>query len=469
MKIQSSLKNIEVNKIHPHPDNPRKDTGDISEMIKSVQVNGIMQNLTVIPHPERQDEYRCLIGHRRLAAAKEAGLEKVPCRVVYDMSEKEQLTVMLEENMQRNDLTIHEQAQGFQMMLDLGETIESLKEKTGFSESTIRHRVHLAELDGKILKEKEDNNEFQLTLKDLYELEKINDVELKNEILKEATSSENLRFRVRNKLRKMKEEKIKSVMIAELEELGVGEMQEEDKQNPYMHWGIAESIYRFESEKHEDIKEEIRKIIQEDDKEYCYVNGEYNLSIYERKTDTDTELPEEQKEQAEEAKKEQRRRKENYEKLRGLYEHFKNQVEEFLIDMTSYNEEVKDTVQKNVINTIWNLMIVTYADTDWEILYLIMTGKDVKDVVGETDSYEEEKTKTKEILNEFFNKVPVWKQMLAASAEIIEPPVYYSPKYVTENGEIDMKVYALLAAFGFSVDKETEKMLDGTSELYIND
>ena len=114
-------------------------------------------------------------------------------------------------------------------------------------------------------------------------------------------------------------------------------------------------------------------------------------------------------------------------------------------------------------------MIVTYADIDWEILYLIMTGKDVKDVVGETDSYEEEKTKTKEILNEFFNKVPVWKQMLAASAEIIEPPVYYSPKYVTENGEIDMKVYALLAAFGFSVDKETEKMLDGTSELYIND
>lgn len=468
MKIQSSLKNIEVNKIHPHPDNPRKDTGDISEMVKSVQVNGIMQNLTVIPHPEKQDEYRCLIGHRRLAAAKEAGFEKVPCRVVYDMSEKEQLTVMLEENMQRNDLTIHEQAQGFQMMLDLGETIESLKEKTGFSESTIRHRVHLAELDGKILKEKEDNNEFQLTLKDLYELEKINDVELKNKILKEATSPENLRFRVKNKLREMKEEKIKSVMIAELEELGVGEMPEEDKQNIYMHWGIARSIYRFESEKHEDIKEEIRKIIQED-KEYCYVNGEYNLSIYERKTDTDTELPEEQKEQAEEAKKERRQREENHTRLWELYDHFEHQVGDFLIDMTSSSEEVKDSVQRNVINTIWNLMIVTYTDIDWENLHLIMTGKSVEDVVGETDSYEEKKTKTKEILSDFFDKVPVWKQMLAASAEIISPPFYYSPEYITDNGEKDMKVYALLAAFGFSVDKETEEMLDGTSELYMND
>ena len=39
---------------------------------------------------------------------------------------------MLEENMQRNDLTIWEQANGFQMMLDLGETEESIAEKTGF-------------------------------------------------------------------------------------------------------------------------------------------------------------------------------------------------------------------------------------------------------------------------------------------------------------------------------------------------
>ena len=37
---------------------------------------------------------------------------------------------MLEENMQRNDLTILEQAQGFQMMLDLGDTAEQIADKT---------------------------------------------------------------------------------------------------------------------------------------------------------------------------------------------------------------------------------------------------------------------------------------------------------------------------------------------------
>lgn len=39
--------------------------------------------------------------------------------------------MMLEENMQRNDLTIYEQAESFQLMLDLGDTVESLSEKTG--------------------------------------------------------------------------------------------------------------------------------------------------------------------------------------------------------------------------------------------------------------------------------------------------------------------------------------------------
>lgn len=54
---------------------------------------------------------------------------------------------MLLENMQRSDLTVYEQAQGFQMMLDLGESISDISEKTGFSETTVRRRVKLLELD----------------------------------------------------------------------------------------------------------------------------------------------------------------------------------------------------------------------------------------------------------------------------------------------------------------------------------
>lgn len=178
------LKNIEIRKIHSHPDNPRKDLGDINELAESIRANGVMQNLTVV---ERADgEYTVIIGHRRLAASLKAGLDVVPCAVV-KMDEKEQQSTMLVENMQRSDLTVYEQAQGFQMMLDLGSTEEEIAEKTGFSKQTVKHRINLAKLDPDILKEKNADENFQMTLKDMYELEKIDDVDARNEIL--STSS----------------------------------------------------------------------------------------------------------------------------------------------------------------------------------------------------------------------------------------------------------------------------------------
>ena len=43
------LQYIEVSKIFPHPDNPRKNLGDIQELSDSIKANGVLQNLTVVP------------------------------------------------------------------------------------------------------------------------------------------------------------------------------------------------------------------------------------------------------------------------------------------------------------------------------------------------------------------------------------------------------------------------------------
>lgn len=134
----AEIKYIPVSKLWGHPDNPRKDLGDVTELAESIKVNGVLQNLTVVPligeitKKWDGESYRVIIGHRRLAAAKLAGLEELPC-VVVEMSEREQLSTMLTENMQRSDLTVYEQAQGFQMMLDMGDTVEDIAEKSGFS------------------------------------------------------------------------------------------------------------------------------------------------------------------------------------------------------------------------------------------------------------------------------------------------------------------------------------------------
>ena len=167
---------IEAGHIRPHPQNPRKDLGDLSELEESIKKNGILQNLTVIPVEGEPGEYMIIIGHRRYTAGIQAGISAFPCQIAENLTPREQMSIMLEENMQRNDLTIWEQAQGFQMMLDLGETEESIAEKTGFSKTTVRHRLNIAKLDQKLLKEKENNESFQLTLMDLYALEQVEDI-----------------------------------------------------------------------------------------------------------------------------------------------------------------------------------------------------------------------------------------------------------------------------------------------------
>ena len=203
---------LPVDRLYPHPDNPRKDLGDLSELADSIKANGIFQNLTVVAGRRvTQDEfiqmaklegvtrevaiaqykddpsvgdisdgYTVVIGHRRLAAAKLAGLTEVPC-VIAEMEQREQVQTMLLENMQRSDLTVYEQAQGFQMMLDLGATVEEIAQKSGFSGTTIRRRVKLLDLDPKEFK---NSAERGATLFDYMELDKINDQKEKNKLLK---------------------------------------------------------------------------------------------------------------------------------------------------------------------------------------------------------------------------------------------------------------------------------------------
>ncbi len=177
----NNLVYISVEELYPHPDNPRKELGDLTELAESIKSKGIMQNLTVVPRSE--GGYTVIIGHRRSAAAKVAGLESVPC-VVVEMSEREQVATMLLENMQRVDLTAYEQAQGFQMMMNLGESVESISEKTGFSRSTVKRRLKMAELDADTLRQ--ISAQRQLSIGDFDKIAQIEDIDKRNELLRDV-------------------------------------------------------------------------------------------------------------------------------------------------------------------------------------------------------------------------------------------------------------------------------------------
>lgn len=213
----AEIKYIPVSKLWRHPDNPRKDLGDVTELAESIKVNGVLQNLTVVPligeitKKWDGESYRVIIGHRRLAAAKLAGLEELPC-VVVEMSEREQLSTMLTENMQRSDLTVYEQAQGFQMMLDMGDTVEDIAEKSGFSATTVRRRVKLLELDKDKFKKSEERG---VSLFEYMELDKLKSQERKNEML-DYIGTENFKYKLKQAINDEAAEARKALWVEQL-------------------------------------------------------------------------------------------------------------------------------------------------------------------------------------------------------------------------------------------------------------
>lgn len=213
--MEKDFKYIPLDYLQPHPENPRKELGDLDELVASIKENGIYQNLTVVPHgmTAMDDDgnivqgYRVIIGHRRMAAAKEAGLYEVPCFVV-KMDYQTQLETMLLENMQRSDLTVYEQAQGFQQLLDFGSSIEEISQKTGFSQSTVRRRVKMTELDQVKLKNVSNR---QINLYDFDELAKIEDLDERNSVL-ETIGTPDFDRRVRYALNKQNIQKLLPVV-----------------------------------------------------------------------------------------------------------------------------------------------------------------------------------------------------------------------------------------------------------------
>lgn len=144
-----TIENLQVDDLHANPNNPRKQVGDVDELASSIRSQGIKQPLLVTPNGETDidghKQYRVVIGHRRLAAARQAGLSTVPA-IVEEMDARREREIMLVENTQRSDLTPVEEADGYQGLLDLGVQVKEMAEKTGRSDRFVRRRLKIARI-----------------------------------------------------------------------------------------------------------------------------------------------------------------------------------------------------------------------------------------------------------------------------------------------------------------------------------
>ncbi len=133
---------VEIDRLVGASDNLRRNVGNVTELAASIRSIGVLEPLLVTP---AADGFAVVAGHRRLAAARKAGLDVVPC-VVREMSEVERVIAMVVENEQRSDLSPIESAEGYFRLIDMGITQKELAKKVGRSAKHVASRLALLEL-----------------------------------------------------------------------------------------------------------------------------------------------------------------------------------------------------------------------------------------------------------------------------------------------------------------------------------
>lgn len=133
---------------------PRQSMGEesLQELAESIRAQGVMQPLLVRPigpatsSAGRAPTYEIIAGERRFRAAKLAGLQEVPV-IVRDVDDQAALAMALIENLQREDLTALEEAQGIDRLIrEFGLTHEQAAQAVGRSRSATTNLLRLLQL-----------------------------------------------------------------------------------------------------------------------------------------------------------------------------------------------------------------------------------------------------------------------------------------------------------------------------------
>jgi ParB family chromosome partitioning protein len=146
-KVRQS-KQVPIEFVHPGKYQPRRKFDDeaIQGLVESIRDKGILQPLLVRRDAEDANSYELIAGERRWRAAQIAGLHEVPV-IIRDLSDREALEIALIENIQRQDLTPLEEAEGYRRLMEEFEhTQEDLARAVGKSRSHVANMMRLLAL-----------------------------------------------------------------------------------------------------------------------------------------------------------------------------------------------------------------------------------------------------------------------------------------------------------------------------------
>ncbi len=138
-------RSLPVGLIHPGPFQPRHrfDDEPLRALAESIRENGILQPILVRPRRDDPASFEIVAGERRWRAAQLAQLHEVPV-IVRDLTDQEALELALVENVQRQDLSPLEEAEGYRRLLEeFHNTQDDLARRVGKSRSHITNILRL--------------------------------------------------------------------------------------------------------------------------------------------------------------------------------------------------------------------------------------------------------------------------------------------------------------------------------------
>lgn len=130
---------LKVNELSPR----RVDELSVRQLRLNIEKLGILQNLVVTPNKERPGLFTIIVGEQRWRAVGGNGDRELPCKVIDEISQEDQILMMLSENQLRKNFTATEVGKLVQGLEARGWNLHKISEHLGISEGTLKEWVKL--------------------------------------------------------------------------------------------------------------------------------------------------------------------------------------------------------------------------------------------------------------------------------------------------------------------------------------
>ncbi|PTK12950.1 nucleoid occlusion protein [Staphylococcus saprophyticus] len=147
----NSVESIHTERIVPNRYQPRQvfEPNKIKELAESIEEHGLLQPIVV--RPIEEDMFEIIAGERRFRALQSLSKTHADVIIRY-LDDEETAVVALIENIQRENLSVVEEAEAYKKLLEIGDTTQSeLAKSVGKSQSFIANKLRLLKLAPKVL------------------------------------------------------------------------------------------------------------------------------------------------------------------------------------------------------------------------------------------------------------------------------------------------------------------------------